>query len=116
MPPPSPPNSCIHLVNHLSAKMIQQVKATERHLTVPVAIIICGQITCGIHEVYLFLFGVILIFYIDSIAEERLHMVFSSLGHLMVARECIIIMKIVYKMDFSLLGFLMCYWALRIHK
>lgn len=54
------------------------------------------------------LFGMILIFYIDSIAEERLHMVFSSPKHLMVAGGCIIVMEIVYKMDFSLLGFLVC--------
>ncbi|XP_021675375.2 uncharacterized protein LOC110661117 isoform X5 [Hevea brasiliensis] len=52
------------------------------------------------------LFGVILIFYVDSIAEERLHMVFSSPRHLMIAGGCIIIMEIVYKMDFSLLGFI----------
>ncbi|GAV89544.1 hypothetical protein CFOL_v3_32958 [Cephalotus follicularis] len=54
------------------------------------------------------LFAVILIFYVDSIAEERLHMVFSSPRHLMVAGGCIIVMEIVYKMDFSLLGFLIC--------
>ncbi|KAM3285935.1 hypothetical protein P3S67_024734 [Capsicum chacoense] len=54
------------------------------------------------------LFGMILIFYIDSIAEERLHMVFSSPRHLMVAGGCIIVMEIVYKMDFSLIGFLVC--------
>ncbi|KAJ0098958.1 hypothetical protein Patl1_21451 [Pistacia atlantica] len=54
------------------------------------------------------LFGVILIFYVDSIAEERLHMVFSSPRHLMVAGGCIIVMEIVYKMDFSLLGFMIC--------
>ncbi|XP_073153999.1 uncharacterized protein [Henckelia pumila] len=54
------------------------------------------------------LFGIILIFYVDSIAEERLFMVFSSPRHLMVAGGCIIIMEIVYKMDFSLLGFLLC--------
>ncbi|KAG5227165.1 zinc transporter [Salix suchowensis] len=54
------------------------------------------------------LFGVILIFYIDSIAEERLHMVFSSPRHLMVAGGCIIVMEIVYKMDFSLPGFIIC--------
>ncbi|XP_027076617.2 zinc transporter 5 [Coffea eugenioides] len=53
-------------------------------------------------------FGVMLIFYVDSIAEERLHMVFSSPRHLMVAGICIIVMEIVYKMDFSLLGFLIC--------
>ncbi|XP_052203800.1 uncharacterized protein LOC127809137 [Diospyros lotus] len=54
------------------------------------------------------LFGVVMIFYVDSIAEERLHMVFSSPRHLMVAGGCIIVMEIVYKMDFSLLGFLIC--------
>ncbi|XP_057445556.1 uncharacterized protein LOC130737733 isoform X2 [Lotus japonicus] len=54
------------------------------------------------------LFGNILIFYVDSIAEERLHMVFSSPRHLMVASACIIIMEIVYKMDFSLTGFVIC--------
>ncbi|KAA8547798.1 hypothetical protein F0562_004227 [Nyssa sinensis] len=54
------------------------------------------------------IFGVILIFYVDSIAEERLHMVFSSPRHLMVAGGCIIVMEIVYKMDFSLPGFLIC--------
>ncbi|XP_043715098.1 uncharacterized protein LOC122663579 [Telopea speciosissima] len=54
------------------------------------------------------LFGIILIFYIDNIAEERLHMVFSSPRHLAVAAGCIIIMEIVYKMDFCLQGFLVC--------
>lgn len=54
------------------------------------------------------LFGVILIFYVDSIAEERLHMVFSSPRHLMVAGGCIIILEIIYKMDFSLPGFIIC--------
>lgn len=53
-------------------------------------------------------FGIILIFYIDSIAEEKLHMVFSSPRHLLVAVGCIIFMEIVYKMDFSLPGFLIC--------
>ncbi|KAL6130820.1 hypothetical protein ACLB2K_069199 [Fragaria x ananassa] len=53
-------------------------------------------------------FGVILIFYVDSIAEERLHMVFSSPKHLMVAGGCIIVMEMVYKLDFSLPGFLIC--------
>ncbi|XP_050269786.1 uncharacterized protein LOC126713889 isoform X2 [Quercus robur] len=53
-------------------------------------------------------FGIILIFYVDSIAEERLHMVFSSPRHLMAAGGCIIVMEIVYKMDFSLTGFLIC--------
>ncbi|KAK1372263.1 zinc transporter 5 [Heracleum sosnowskyi] len=54
------------------------------------------------------LFGIILIFYVDSLAEERLHMVFSSPRHLMVSGICIIVMEIVYKMDFALLGFLLC--------
>ncbi|KAI9160734.1 hypothetical protein LWI28_011041 [Acer negundo] len=54
------------------------------------------------------LFGVILIFFVDNIAEERLHMVFSSPRHLMVAGGCIIVMEIVYKMDFSLPGFVIC--------
>lgn len=54
------------------------------------------------------LFGVILIFYVDSIAEERLHMVFSSPRHLMAAGGCIIVMEIVYNMDFSLPGFIIC--------
>ncbi|CAA2958755.1 zinc transporter 5, partial [Olea europaea subsp. europaea] len=54
------------------------------------------------------LFGIILIIYVDNFAEERLHIVFSSPRHLMVAAGCIIIMEIVYKMDFALLGFLIC--------
>ncbi|KAI8534422.1 hypothetical protein RHMOL_Rhmol10G0088200 [Rhododendron molle] len=54
------------------------------------------------------LFGIVLIFYVDSIAEERLHMVFSSPRHLMAAGGCIIVLEIVYKMNFSLLGFLIC--------
>ncbi|KAL9261975.1 hypothetical protein AKJ16_DCAP17013 [Drosera capensis] len=53
-------------------------------------------------------FGVILIFYIESIAEERLHMVFSSPRHLMVAGGSVILLEILYKMDFSLAGFLVC--------
>ncbi|KAE8659340.1 hypothetical protein F3Y22_tig00116962pilonHSYRG00094 [Hibiscus syriacus] len=54
------------------------------------------------------LFGIILIFYVDSIAEEKLHVVFSSPRHLMAAGGCIIVMEIAYKMDFSLPGFLIC--------
>ncbi|KAB1211199.1 hypothetical protein CJ030_MR6G021611 [Morella rubra] len=53
-------------------------------------------------------FGIILIFYVDSIAEERLHMVFSSPRHLMVAGGCMIVLEIAYNMDFSLPGFLIC--------
>lgn len=54
------------------------------------------------------LFGVILISYVENIAEERLHMVFSSPKHLMVAGGCIIVMELLYKMDFSLAGFIIC--------
>ncbi|XP_010553915.1 PREDICTED: zinc transporter 5 [Tarenaya hassleriana] len=53
-------------------------------------------------------FGIILIFYVDSMAEERLQMVFSSPRHLMVAGACIIVMEISYGMDFSLPGFVVC--------
>lgn len=38
----------------------------------------------------------------------RLHMVFSSPRHIMVAGGCLIVMEIFYKMDFSLPGFLIC--------
>ncbi|KAI3808460.1 hypothetical protein L1987_24411 [Smallanthus sonchifolius] len=54
------------------------------------------------------LFGIILFFYVDNIAEERLHMVFSSPRHIMVAGGCLIVMEIFYKMDFSLPGFFIC--------
>lgn len=54
------------------------------------------------------LFAIVLIFYVENVAEERLHMVFSSPKHLMVAGGCIIVMEIMYKMDFSLPGFLIC--------
>ncbi|CAM8987714.1 unnamed protein product [Rhodiola kirilowii] len=54
------------------------------------------------------LFGIVLTFYVDSIAEERLHMVFSSPRHLMVAGGCIIVLETLYKTDFSLPGFLVC--------
>ncbi|XVF20800.1 hypothetical protein REPUB_Repub12eG0034200 [Reevesia pubescens] len=54
------------------------------------------------------LFGIILIFYVDSLAEEKLHMVFSSPRHLMAAGGCIVVMEIAYKMDFSLAGFVIC--------
>ncbi|KAI0513600.1 hypothetical protein KFK09_009627 [Dendrobium nobile] len=53
-------------------------------------------------------FGIVFIFYIDNLAEERLRLVFSSPRHLMVATGCIIVMEMSYKMDFSLLGFLIC--------
>ncbi|KAG0464077.1 hypothetical protein HPP92_020146 [Vanilla planifolia] len=54
------------------------------------------------------LFGIVFIYYIDNLAEERLHLVFSSPRHLVVATGCIIVMEILYKMDFSPLGFLIC--------
>jgi len=54
------------------------------------------------------LFGMVLIFYVDNVAEEKLHLVFSSPRHLMVSTGCIIVLEILYKMDFSLLGFLVC--------
>ncbi|XP_068638047.1 uncharacterized protein [Aristolochia californica] len=54
------------------------------------------------------LFGVIFNFYVYNIAEERLHLVFSSPRHLMVAGGCIVVMEITYKMDFSLIGFVVC--------
>ncbi|CAA7402058.1 unnamed protein product [Spirodela intermedia] len=53
-------------------------------------------------------FGIVLIFYIDNLAEERLHLVFSSPRHLIGAGGCIILMEVAYKMDFSLVGFLIC--------
>lgn len=57
-------------------------------------------------------FGIIFIFYVDNIAEERLHLVFSTPRHLMVTGGCIIIMEMSYRMDFSLLGFLVCSFIL----
>ncbi|KAG0538987.1 hypothetical protein BDA96_03G283700 [Sorghum bicolor] len=54
------------------------------------------------------LFGMVLIFYVDNVAEEKLHLVFSSPRHLMVSTGCIIVLEIAYQMDFSLLGFLVC--------
>ncbi|KAK8939045.1 hypothetical protein KSP39_PZI011178 [Platanthera zijinensis] len=54
------------------------------------------------------LFGIVLIFYTDNLAEERLHLVFSSPRHLLVATGSIVVMEISYKMDFSLFGFLIC--------
>ncbi|ONM39121.1 hypothetical protein ZEAMMB73_Zm00001d043809 [Zea mays] len=54
------------------------------------------------------LFGMVLIFYVDNVTEEKLHLVFSSPRHLMVSTGCIIVLEIVYQMDFSLFGFLVC--------
>ncbi|KMZ70115.1 hypothetical protein ZOSMA_1G00860 [Zostera marina] len=57
-------------------------------------------------------FGIVFIYYVDNLAEERLHLVFSSPKHLLVAGVCVIVMEIAYKMDFSLLGFLLCFSSL----
>ncbi|XP_078431239.1 zinc transporter isoform X2 [Wolffia australiana] len=54
------------------------------------------------------IFGIVLIFYVDNLAEERLHLVFSSPRHLIGAGGCVILMEVTYKMDFSLVGFLIC--------
>ncbi|XP_078164016.1 zinc transporter isoform X5 [Carex rostrata] len=54
------------------------------------------------------LFGIVLVFYIDNLAEERLHIVFSSPRHLMATSCCIILMEILYGFDFSVFGFLLC--------
>ncbi|GLJ11142.1 hypothetical protein SUGI_0144260 [Cryptomeria japonica] len=54
------------------------------------------------------LFGIVLIYYVDSFVEDRLHVMASSPKHLMVTGGCIIVFEIVYKMDFSLIGFLIC--------
>lgn len=53
-------------------------------------------------------FGIIFIFYIDNMAEERLHLVFSSPRHLVIASGCVIMLEMMHKMDFSLIGFLIC--------
>ncbi|KAJ8485741.1 hypothetical protein OPV22_018226 [Ensete ventricosum] len=53
-------------------------------------------------------FGIIFVFYADNIAEERLHLVFSSPRHLMISGGSIILMEILHKMDFSLIGFVTC--------
>lgn len=44
----------------------------------------------------------------ESLCLFRLHMVFSSPKHLMAAGGCIILLEILYKMDFSLAGFIIC--------
>ncbi|KAM0933195.1 hypothetical protein DsansV1_C37g0232461 [Dioscorea sansibarensis] len=53
-------------------------------------------------------FGIIFLFYVENIVEERLHLVFSSPRHLMVAGGGIILMEIKHGIDFSLPGFLVC--------
>lgn len=54
------------------------------------------------------LFGVVLIFYVDTFVEDRLHIVVASPKHLVVTGSGIIILEFLYGMDFSLLGFLIC--------
>lgn len=54
------------------------------------------------------LFGIVLIYYVDSFVEDRLHIMASSPKHLMVTGGCIIVFEIAYRMDFSLIGFLIC--------
>ncbi|KAI5066840.1 hypothetical protein GOP47_0017368 [Adiantum capillus-veneris] len=54
------------------------------------------------------LFGIILLYYVDVIAEERLHISVASPKHLLVTSGCISILELIYGMDFSFLGFLIC--------
>lgn len=54
------------------------------------------------------LFGVVLIFYVDTFVEDRLHIVVASPTHIVVTGVGIIIFEYIYGMDFSLLGFLVC--------
>ncbi|KAJ4767895.1 zinc transporter [Rhynchospora pubera] len=54
------------------------------------------------------LFGIVFAFYVDNLAEERLHIVFSSPRHLMATACCIILMETLYGFNFSVLGFLLC--------
>jgi len=54
------------------------------------------------------LFGIVLIFYVDTFVEDRLHIVVASPTHIMVTGVGIIIFEYLYGMDFSLLGFLVC--------
>jgi hypothetical protein len=46
--------------------------------------------------------------FLTCLLVGRLHLVFSSPRHLMVSTGCIIVLEIVYQMDFSLFGFLVC--------
>ncbi|KAJ1687447.1 hypothetical protein LUZ63_018837 [Rhynchospora breviuscula] len=54
------------------------------------------------------LFGIVFAFYVDNLAEERLHIVFSSPRHLMATSCCVILMETLYGFNFSVLGFLLC--------
>ncbi|KAL0332476.1 UNVERIFIED_CONTAM: hypothetical protein Scaly_2149100 [Sesamum calycinum] len=67
-------------------------------------IVVPSVINGGITALYFILWGMGL----KSCGPLRLHMVFSSPRHLLVAGGCVIVMEIAYKMDFSLPGFLLC--------
>ncbi|MCO5573383.1 hypothetical protein L7F22_027153 [Adiantum nelumboides] len=58
------------------------------------------------------LFGIILPFYMDVVAEERLHISVASPKHLLVTSGCISTLEFIYGMDFSFLGFLICAFLL----
>lgn len=54
------------------------------------------------------LFGLIVPFYVDLMAEERLQISIGSSRHLLITSSCISILETVYSLDFSFLGFLIC--------
>jgi hypothetical protein len=54
------------------------------------------------------LFGVVLIFYVDTFVEDRLHIVVASPLHIVVTAVGIIIFEYIYGMDFSFFGFIVC--------
>ncbi|KAG0595927.1 hypothetical protein M758_UG210200 [Ceratodon purpureus] len=54
------------------------------------------------------LFGVVLIFYVDTFVEDRLHIVVASPIHILVTGVGIILFEFIYGMDFSFLGFIVC--------
>ncbi|XP_024543438.1 uncharacterized protein LOC9661667 isoform X4 [Selaginella moellendorffii] len=54
-------------------------------------------------------FGMVAGFYVDNYAEERLHILATSSEHLLVTSVLLIVLELViYQMDFSLVGFLIC--------
>lgn len=54
------------------------------------------------------IFGIVVAFYVDLMAEERLHVPVASPKHLLVTSGCLSILERIYGMDFSFLGFLIC--------
>ncbi|KAL2621828.1 hypothetical protein R1flu_002033 [Riccia fluitans] len=54
------------------------------------------------------LFGIVLMYYVDAMIEDKLHIVPSSPQHLALSAGCIIVLEFIYRMDFSPLGFLFC--------